>query len=102
MLGFFRRKIAKVSDKELDDALTSADIEFIARYIDGGGNVNRVMNVLVSKMDEGCVYKEEATCLPLDRASDKSIRELLILHGALTYEEYQNKVVSSILKKLMK
>lgn len=98
----FRKKIATVSDDVLDNALTSGDLDFIVRYLQSGGNINRLMKVMKPGMSEGIAYNYEIECFPLDRVTDETIRNFLIKRGAVTYEEHQNRIIEEISKKLLK
>ncbi|MBQ9732476.1 MAG: hypothetical protein IJV97_05270 [Alphaproteobacteria bacterium] len=97
-----RRKIATVSDDVLDNALTSGDLDFIVRYLQSGGNVNRLMKVMKPGMSEGIAYNYEVECFPLDRVTDETIRDFLIKNGAVTYNEYRNKIIENVTKALLK
>ena len=97
-----RRKIANVSDEVLDNALTSGDLDFIVRYLYSGGKINRLMKVLKHDMNEGIGYSYEIECFPLDRVTNKTIRDFLIKRGAITYEEHQKQIIEEISKKLLK
>ena len=98
--AFFRRKTTKISDEVLDKAITSGDVNFIAKYIQDGGNVNRLIKVVLPGMAEGIAYNKEIECFPLDRATDENMRAFLIKNGAQTYEEYQNDIIDKIFDAL--
>ena len=88
-----------VGDDVPDNALTSGDLDFIVRYLQSGGNVNRLMKVMKPGMSEGIAYNYKVECLPLDRVADETIRDFLIKNGAVTYNEYRNKIIKMLQKR---
>ena len=78
-----KKSTAKISERDLIEALKEGNVDLVIRYIKEGGDVNIPLNVFVREKDNKLPVDIERTMRPLDLAESPAIKKMIMRQGGI-------------------